>query len=80
MWRSNSEKKAVTYSNNGVVTKWPFSLNIRLPLATFSKDDFNGEGLFCVAKVTVAGITYMKGQELKSSTLHCESVVCSLAC
>lgn len=80
MWHSNSEKKAVTYSNIGVVTKWPFSLNIRLPFASFSKYDYNSEGLFCVAKVTVAGVVHMKGQELNSSTLHCESVVCSLAC
>lgn len=80
MWLSNAFKKnPMTCSISGVVTKWPFSLNSSRPFATFSKDYFNSEGLFCVEKVTVTGITHIKGQELNSSTLHCESIVCSLA-
>ena len=60
-----------------MLTKWPFSLLLCL---LFSEDYFNGGGLFCVEKVTVAGILRIKGQEHIQALLHGECIVCSLAC
>lgn len=74
MKQPNSEEN----SKSEVSTKKPFSPNIRFPFTSFSEDDYKSEGLFCSEKVT-AGIILLRGQELKSSTVFCESLVCSSA-